>query len=147
MNELKKGGTMKKITIETSSDFIFVRGIRKCIAQTARDFGFNKQDSYHIETVVDELCNNAIEHGCKTNDEKIIVECWFSPEEMKLKVKDGGKQKFDMEKVLELNNELKGVVEKNRRGRGLLMVKQLVDELSVKSNKDGKEVIIQKKKN
>lgn len=141
---------MKILKMEITPDFGFVPGIRSCIARVAYGFGFDDREVYQIETVVDEVCNNAIEHGTK-GDKKIKIECKFSNRQIEFIVKDSGGKGFNAEEIFEHNlnllkkdlmGELSALV---RRGRGLIIVQKLVDKLNIKTGKDGTTVRIIKK--
>jgi anti-sigma regulatory factor (Ser/Thr protein kinase) len=148
---------MNKLKIEIPNEFSFVRGVRVCISNIASNFGFSDREAYQIETIVDELCNNAIEHGggrnkgAKEND-TIKIECGFKPGELELCVSDSGGEGFNLKDVLRRSKQL---IQDNRlldnldkRGRGLVIIQRFVDELEVDTSKGGTAVkIIKKAKN
>lgn len=148
---------MGKLKIEIPNEFSFVRGVRVCVSNIASNFGFSDREAYQIETIVDELCNNAIEHGGGRNkgskrENTVKIECSFKPGELELFVNDSGGEGFNLKDVLRRNKQL---VQKNRlsdnldkRGRGLLIIQRFVDELKVNTSKGGTVVkIIKKAKN
>ena len=142
----------KELTIKIPSDFVFVRGVRVCVARIAHDFGFNEKELYQIETIVDELCNNAIEHGCETTGQFVRIKCSFSADEVCLKVMDKGTKNISIANILKKNtNRLKreikrGALTKGKRGRGLIIVNKFADKISVKKYKNGLEVTAVKRK-
>lgn len=145
---------MNWLKMELSPSFAFVPGIRSCISRAAYNFGFDDRESYHIEIVIDEICNNAIEYGSKKKNKRIKLECKFFRNVMEFVVRDYGKKPFNVDMALEkginlLREEaIKGAMETARRGRGLFIVKKLVDRLDIKTGKNGTQVrIIKKKKN
>jgi anti-sigma regulatory factor (Ser/Thr protein kinase) len=137
---------MQKIKIEMPSEFTFVRGVRVCIAHIAHSFGFSDRETYQIETIVDEVCNNAIEHGSKKDRDNDVIKvlCNFEMGRLELMVTDKGGEGFDLTEVLRRNKRLieTGTIEANldKRGRGLIIVQRFVDELSVITGKDGTTV-------
>ncbi|MDP1853006.1 MAG: ATP-binding protein [Candidatus Omnitrophota bacterium] len=148
---------MNKLKIEIPNEFSFVRGVRVCVSNIASNFGFSDREAYQIETIVDELCNNAIEHGGGRNKvlkekDAIKIECGFKPGELEFCVNDSGGEGFNLKDVLKRNKQL---IQKNRlldnldkRGRGLLIIQRFVDELKVDTSKGGTAVkIIKKAKN
>lgn len=144
---------MDWLKMEMSPNFSFVPGIRSCISRAAYNFGFDDRESYHIEIVIDEICNNAIEYGSKRKNGKIKLECKFTKNEMEFILKDYGDKEFNVDKALSKNFNLlkdevrKGEMETPRRGRGLIIVKKLVDKLDIKTGKNGTQVRIIKRKN
>lgn len=143
---------MDWLKMEMSPNFSFVPGIRSCISRTAYNFGFDDREAYHIEIVIDEICNNAIEYGSKKKDGKINLECKFTKNTMEFIVKDFGDKGFNVDEALRrgfnlLKEEVtKGELKAPRRGRGLIIVKKLVDKLDIRTGKNGTQVRIIKKK-
>jgi len=141
---------MKNIQIRFPADFKFVPGVRTCVSKIAYNFGFDDREVYQIETIVDEICNNAIEHGAEGEEDSIFVECVFENDAIELTVKDSGHKDFNIEEVFAraeemLKNEkfLKDILQ---RGRGLLIVKRLADKIEVKVDESGHVVRIIKRK-
>jgi anti-sigma regulatory factor (Ser/Thr protein kinase) len=140
-----------EIKMAIPSEFNFVPGVRTCIARIAGNFGFDDREAYHIETVIDEICNNAVEHGARGKDSKIILAAKFKTGEMELTVRDGGGKKFNVEKVFKDNIQSlqerisKDVLEQPSRGRGLIIIQKLVDKLEIKASWSGTTVRIIKK--
>lgn len=143
---------MNWLKMEMSPNFSFVPGIRSCISRTAYNFGFDDREAYHIEIVIDEICNNAIEYGSKRKNGKIKLECKFSKNMMEFIIKDFGGKEFNVEETLQKGFDLlkEEVVKSDalipRRGRGLIIVKKLVDKLDIKTGKNGTQIRIIKKK-
>ena len=140
---------MEKIIIKIPANFNFVPGLRVCIARIAFNFGFDEHEGYQIETIVDELCNNAIEHGSKGEEEVVTLECVFSEGQLELNVKDTGNKKFNVEEVFSIS---KRRVEQgwkpeelNQRGRGLIIVKKFIDGLDIRVTDKGTIITIIKK--
>ena len=142
---------MQKIKMIIPSDFNFVPGVRSCIARTASNFGFDDRETYHIETIIDEICNNAVEYGGRWRNSKIILIGKFKTGEMELTVRDSDGRKFDVEKVFKRNIQLlkektsKDALGQKARGRGLIIVQKLVDKLEIKASAKGTTVRIVKK--
>jgi len=142
---------MSEIKMVIPSDFNFVPGVRTCVARIAGNFGFDGRETYHIETVTDEICNNAVEYGTRGRNPKIILLGKFKTGEMELIVRNSGGRKFDVEKVFKHNLQLlqekisKDALELPVRGRGLIIVQKLVDKLEIKASKLGTTVRIIKK--
>jgi len=142
---------MTELKMAIPSEFNFVPGVRTCIARIASNFGFDDRETYHIETVIDEICNNAVEYGARGRGSKIILAAKFKTGEMDLTVRDSGRKKFNVEKVFKHNIQLlqervsKDVLEQPTRGRGLIIVQKLVDKLEIKPSWSGTIVRIIKK--
>lgn len=143
---------MNTIKVSFPANFQVVPGIRSLVARIAFTFGFEEKESYQIETIVDELCNNAIEHGSADNQAVIELECEFDKEKIAVMVKDsGGKALFNPEQILTeqfqlLEKEKSNISLFERRGRGLVIVKKLSDELDITVGEKGTQVKVVKKR-
>ena len=144
---------MQEITFEMPAYMEFVSGVRTAMSRIAGTIGFNDKEMYEIETVTDEICTNAIEHGSKGTDKHITVECKFEKQYMEIIVKDSGSPKFNVDKVFEKGQRLmeeeaaKPILDTIRRQRGLMIVKNYVDALHITSHPHGTIVKMVKKSN
>ncbi len=142
---------MQEIKITMSAYFGFVPGIRTGIGRVAVNFGFNDKEVYEIETVIDEICNNAIEHGSKGKNNTVNLEIKFDKRFIEINVKDSGSPQFNVEEVLKEGERLmkeeaqKPILDTIRRQRGLMIVKKYVDEMDIKTNTDGTVVSMVKR--
>ncbi|MEW6585429.1 MAG: ATP-binding protein [Nitrospirota bacterium] len=143
---------MEEIRIEMSGNLYFVPVIRAAIGRIACGFGFSDKEVYEIETVFDELCNNAIEHGSKGDNETVSVECKFDDPALEMTIRDSGSPGFDVPLVLEHSRRLmeeelaKSKLDVIRRQRGLLIVQHFVDKLEIISSPNGTAAKIIKKR-
>ncbi len=120
-----------------------VPAVRRFIAGIAKQKGYTSRDSFRIETIVDEIANNAIEHG-DTSQPEISVELRIDRKKFELLIRN----KTLMNKA----NQLKYVVDSNKdrtqgndqRGRGLALVKLISNSINVSIDKSGTEVKITK---
>jgi anti-anti-sigma factor len=120
-----------------------VPAVRRFIAGIAKQKGYSSRDSFRIETIVDEIANNAIEHGDATQPE-ITVELRIDRKKFELLVRN----KTLMDKA----SQLQYVIESNKepsqgnetRGRGLALVKLISNAINVTIDKTGTEVKITK---
>jgi len=139
---------MQQITFSIPAHLGFIPGIRTALGRISYNFGFNDKDAYEIETVIDEICNNAIMHGSAREDEHITVECGFDTKVIEITVTDSGSSKFNVEKVL--NNSKKLMEDDTERklnaliehggGLGLIIVQKYVDKVEITSQPDGTAV-------
>jgi anti-sigma regulatory factor (Ser/Thr protein kinase) len=136
---------VQKITFKIPSQLGFIPGIRTALGRISYSFGFNDKDAYEIETVIDEICNNAIMHGSGKEDEYITVECGFDTKVIEIMVKDTGSSEFDVKKVLD--NSKKLIEDDKERkintlieqggGLGLIIVQNYVDKIEFTTQPDG----------
>ena len=143
---------MEHITFSIPAQLGFIPGIRTALGRISYNFGFNDKDAYEIETVIDEICNNAILHGSHGEDERIIVECGFDTKIIEIMVKDGGSSVFNVEKVLDNSKQLMeddterkiNILLEKGGGLGLIIVQKYVDKVEITSQPDGTVVKIVK---
>jgi len=139
---------MEKINFEVLAYEGFVPEMRTLIGHIARDFGFSDQEAYEIVLVIDEVCNNAIEHGSKGRYKNVNLECKFDKQEVEISVQDSGSPQFNVEEALKHDQELmeertaKPMLE---RGLGLIIVQKCVNSLNIISSPHGTEVKMVKK--
>jgi anti-sigma regulatory factor (Ser/Thr protein kinase) len=142
---------MKNIRLYFPADLNIVPGIRSMIARIALTFGFSERECYQVETIVDEICNNAIEHGCSRPGAEIALEYKVEQDHLEIIVKDEGGKEFNPETVMQRNELLAGNENKSlefleRRGHGLFIVKRLANSLDISVGKEGTIVRVIKKK-
>ncbi len=95
---------------------------------------------------MDEVCNNAIEHGNKKGapSDAVKLLCNLETGKLELTVIDRGGEGFNLEKALRQNKQLmerKAIEDNpNKRGRGLIIVQRFVDTLDVDTNEGGTTV-------
>jgi len=139
---------MEKFNFVLSAYEGFIPEIRTVVRHIARDFGFDDEEGYKIILAIDEVCNNAIEHGSKGSYKNVRLECKFDQQEVVITVQDSGSPQFNVEEALKRDQELmeertaKPVL---KRGLGLIIVKKCVDSLNIVSSSHGTEVRMVKK--
>ncbi len=121
--------------------------LRQLVSRIARQKGYGNRDSFRIETIVDEICNNAVEHGKSGPDEMIDLIVIIDPDKIEIDVRNMS----DPEKIESLTAQLLPENSKHhkskpdvKRGRGLTLIKMLSDELSVECTEQGTSVRVKK---
>jgi anti-sigma regulatory factor (Ser/Thr protein kinase) len=124
-----------KITITLPTNAYFISGIRDFTLGLIRNMTeFSEQWAFRFQSVVDELCNNAIEHGSAPGEEIKITFINHPHESIEIFVEDTGTGKMKLSA-----RELQRIVNERRspnythigiRGRGLSkIVAEWTDEL------------------
>jgi anti-anti-sigma factor len=146
--EVKHEAEMVKISFP--SDLRIVPPVRHFISQALRNKGYSDKDSFRIETIVDEICNNAVQHGARQNNDNITLRMKVNWDKVELDAENiSDPQKIDSLNV-HLNN-LKDAIKihtyaDGKRGRGLALVKMLASELSANVTPTGTTVHVTKLK-
>ncbi len=125
-----------RITITLPTNAYFISGIRDFTLGLIRNMTeFSEQWAFRFQSVVDELCNNAIEHGSAPGQEIKITFINNPHESIEIIVEDSGTGKVKLSA-----RELQAIVNERRnpnythmgiRGRGLSkIVAEWTDELA-----------------
>jgi len=133
-NKNKNSGETK-ITIILPTNAYFISGIRDFTLSFIKNTtNFAEKWAYRMQSIVDELCNNAIEHGSSANDEIKVSLLHKKDEYIEISVEDNGTGKVKM-----TASEMNKIMEERRkpdykfmgiRGRGLpKIVAEWTDEL------------------
>lgn len=124
-----------KITIILPTNAYFMSGIRDFTLSMIRNMThFSEQWAYRFQSVVDELCNNAIEFGSAPGKDIIVTFINHPDESIEITVEDTGtgKNKTNAEELKKLvaQRSQPGYIFKEIRGRGLAkIVAAWTDEL------------------
>lgn len=125
-----------------ASSLYFQSGIRDFTLEMARNLtGLNDQWAHRFQTIVDEMCNNAIEHGSKPGDEIALTFHLKPGEYLEVVVEDQGTgdHKITAAELQHLVQEKKQAKEMDihsLRGRGLArIVTRWTDELEFTDRK------------
>jgi len=107
-----------------------VRGI---ISYLENSVGINSDQSFDVKIILNELLQNAIEHGNLLNCNKRVYMdvCIREKDILSITIRDQG-QGFDVHKILNVeNNHIDDdIMELPECGRGLLIVRSLCDDIS-----------------
>ncbi|MBI96323.1 hypothetical protein CL656_04190 [bacterium] len=136
-----------EIKIEIPTKAYFMSGIRDFTLQMIKNMtDFSETWGYRFQSVVDELCNNAIEHGSNEDSYIKITFIAVPNKHIKITVEDFGKKdnpitaKEIKEKIL----KTKKINIKNLglRGRGLAyIVSKWTDKLEIKDTENGGHIV------
>jgi len=126
------------------SDTIHLATIDDFISNKLAEAGVSSSSIADIAISVSEAVNNAIEHGnAGDQNKKITVKIEFKENDLDISIKDQGKG-FDPGSVpnpTDKENLLKKV------GRGIFIIRSLVDSIDFNFTSDGTEVILRKNLN
>ncbi len=128
----------------------FVPEVRSFFSSVVRQKGYSKRDSFRMEAVIDELCNNAIEHADPVV--KMPIEVCGKVFRYKIElsvVNSNPTPEIAVAAVNEINLRLNGAQSFNlneKRGRGVELVKMLCDSVSAAAEGERTVIRIIKKK-
>lgn len=136
-----------EIKIEIPTKAYFMSGIRDFTLSMIKNMtDFSENWAYRFQSVVDELCNNAIEHGSEKDSSIKITFIAVPDKHIKIIVEDFGKKdnpitaKEIQEKIL--NTQKKDIKDLGIRGRGLaFIVTKWTDKLEILDTENGGHII------
>ncbi len=121
-----------------------LRHIRALVADMTLDMGLSEEESYDIETVVEEALANAIEHAYPEGYGPVRIAMKRLKTGVSIVVRDWGKPLSP--EVLEVAADVEQWFKEGReRGMGIAFMKALVDRFEFKNHPDGKEIRLFKK--
>ncbi|PKL36850.1 hypothetical protein CVV38_03065 [Candidatus Peregrinibacteria bacterium HGW-Peregrinibacteria-1] len=132
-----------KITITLPTNAYFISGIRDFTINMIRhSTNFPPKWAFRFQSVVDELCNNAIEHGSSNGSEIRIIFAHKKDEYLEISVEDTGTgtSKISAEELKEIYEKKKSVTQPfaGIRGRGLSkIVGEWTDEVHFANRPEG----------
>jgi len=126
---MQKTSDSTKITIKIPTHAYFASGIRDFTVKMIKNMtSFSEKWAYRFQAIVDELCNNAIEHGSEEGAEIIITFICQEKESITVIVEDSGKidskkSAAEMETYLrEQKHKQLTIKNFSFRGRGLTQI-------------------------
>jgi len=138
----------ERVRISFPPQLAIVPAVRNFVSRVMVNKGYSDRDSFRIETIVDEICNNAVQYGSPDRKDNITL---------RIKV-DWGKIELDAENVSDADKKanlrkhmdnLKNNIHvqgDETRGRGLALVKMLASELTAEITDTGTMVHVTKLK-
>ncbi len=132
------------LRLQVPAKSAYVPALRRLISSVVQQKGYGRKDSFRIETIVDELCNNAIEHGDKEQS-KFFVDFAIDREKVEMEVRNLT-QGIDpiVASTVKQKFENPVVDDESIRGRGLALVKMLSSELRLDIDEGGTTVHVTK---
>ena len=125
-----------------------VPAVRNFVSRVMVNKGYNDRDSFRIETIVDEICNNAVQYGSPSGHDNVSLRIKVDWERIELDAENvSDPEKKDQLRVhlhnLDNKVQVKG---ESMRGRGLALVKMLASELTADVTDKGTTVHVTKLK-
>jgi anti-anti-sigma factor len=121
----------------------FVPAVRQLASRLATQKGYGRRDAFRIETIVDEICNNAIEHAPTGSRESVAMHITIDRRKIGIDVvntSDPAKLKSLKTFIDPQAKPVQHQGDDDRRGRGLALVKLLSNELNIDFSEQGTSV-------
>ena len=128
----------KSFILEITSDSKYLSKVDKLSAKVARYAKLTNSDSDDLGIVTTELVNNAIHHGNKNDPmKKVSIVFQVDTEQIELRIKDEG-DGFNPD---EIKDPLAPENLMSESGRGIFLIRNLMDNLEFNFGNDGTEII------
>lgn len=115
----------ENMSLELPARAAYVPALRRIVAAVLQQKGYGSRDSYRVETIVDELANNAIEHGDPMG-KRFYVDLCLSKKKVEISVRNMHREcDADALDLVRQKIENPVVDDDSIRGRGLALVKML----------------------
>lgn len=130
---------MKSISLTIDSKRSEILKFENQLEKVNKEFGLSEEKFVNLQIASSEALVNAIVHGNKGNlDKKVHIDICFSESEIIIKIKDEGTG-FIADKV---PDPTEGENIFKEHGRGLFIMKSLVDVFECNPGTDGTELIL-----
>jgi anti-sigma regulatory factor (Ser/Thr protein kinase)/anti-anti-sigma regulatory factor len=137
------GDAIQTIRVEMPPTLSAVPAVRRFASGIARQKGYSSRDAFRIETIVDEIANNAIEHG-EPGQGGIVLQFKIDRHRIELEVQN----KTRMDKAEHLRKLLNEAADEKggfgQRGRGIALVKLISQSIDVSIDSAGTKVSVTK---
>ncbi len=130
---------MKTVVKEITSSRHNIKEVEDVLLVINEDFKLPTEEYNKLMIVVTEVVMNAIVHGNKLDDSKVVkLTVNYNDKEMKIKINDEGNG-FDFTNLPDPTTEENLL---KNTGRGIFIVKSLIDDVEYKNTGKGSEIII-----
>lgn len=133
-------GQVERVNLAFPSELNFVPPVRQLVRRIAEQKDYSSKDAFRIETIIDEICNNAVEHGCQIEGEDEEVDVVISIDRKKIEISisnTSDPEKIDMLKKISKYLSSPKISFLDKRGRGLALVKMLSNDFQIDSSDYG----------
>ncbi len=137
----------KSVAISFPAHLALVPPVRQFASRLVRQKGYSVKDAFRVETIVDEVCNNAVEHGIDEPGSAVDVRIAVDKEKIDITVSN----KSAPDKVAVLRELTKPQAQgsnhvgtNDKRGRGLALIRMLSNDMDVNITEHGTTVHVTK---
>jgi len=136
----------EKIWLSFPPGLQFVPPVRQMVNRITRQKGYSQRDAFRIETIIDEVCNNAVEHGSTGINKNIDLNISIDRDKIEIEVINAS-DPAKLESLKELSKMIGKTPERkidDKRGRGLALIKMLSNDFSINCTNEGTSVHVTK---
>ena len=130
-----------KVTIRFPGDLEYIPSVRKFISELLIVSNYNQKFAYRSEIIIDEICNNAVNYGCRSDDSFVDLTCEIFEDKILLTIKDQGGSDEDLSKLeVAVKNKMVDIGNPNQV-LGLEIVKMLAENLKFETDHKNSTII------
>jgi anti-anti-sigma factor len=135
-------GRSEVFSLSFPPDLRYVPSVRQLASRLASQKGYSRRDAFRIETIVDEICNNAIEHAPRGWSKNVDLSMGIDRKKVEINVVNASDpdKLAHLRGLLEQGKAAAAASADDRRGRGLALVKLLSNELNIDVSEHGTSV-------
>jgi anti-anti-sigma factor len=133
----------KSLSVTFPASLKLVPPTRQLVSRIAKQKGYSVKDAFRIETIVDEVCNNAVEHGLKGQNNTVSMQIMIDKEKVDITVSNlSDPDKLAMFTELSEPTDPGGahIGDDDKRGRGLALIRMLSNDMNVEITERGTSV-------
>jgi len=136
----------KSLAVTFPASLKLVPPARQLVSRLAKQKGYSAKDAFRIETIVDEVCNNAVEHGLAGQGNAVTMVVTLDKEKVDIKVSNASdpQKAAVLKEFITPNVPGSHVGDDEKRGRGLALIKMLSNEMDVEITERGTSVHVTK---
>ncbi|MBN1980265.1 MAG: ATP-binding protein [Chitinivibrionales bacterium] len=128
----------ERVVSRFTSHLRYVPYVRSFARRLVLGRNFNIKDAFKVETIIDEISNNAIEHGTQATNDEIVLSMSVDAEKIEITISNAS----NPTKIESLQKVVRSLQSQNlnfsdRRGRGLALVKLLSHDFWIDSSDVG----------
>ncbi len=125
------------VNINFPGDLEYIPAIRKFIAELLQVSNFSQKFSYRSEIIIDELCNNAVTYGCRTDNAHVELINTIYHDRIEFSIRDEGGTKEHLRRLKSsIKRDQSRKKEQSQQGMGLQIVRMLSERIDVVINED-----------
>ncbi len=125
------------VKVRFPGDLEYIPPVRKFIAELLQVSNFSSKFAYRSEIIVDEICNNAVVYGCRTQDAEIELSSIIFEDRIEFTIRDEGGTKENVRQLrAAVDSPENAENEAVPKGLGLEIVRMLSARLDVLIDED-----------
>ena len=108
------------VNVRFPGDLEYIPAVRKFVAELLQVSNFSSKFAYRSEIIVDEICNNAVAYGCRTDDAQIDLLNTIFDDRIEFTIRDEGGTKDNVRRLKTAAKTTgRGKKEQTQQGLGL----------------------------